>query len=53
MRSTGKKSNLLRSNLFFNNTNIKSNFLINLGYGIKEEYTRLPRLDFNLDAKII
>jgi 3-hydroxypropanoate dehydrogenase len=38
---------------FFNNTNIKSNFLINLGYGIKEDYTRLPRLDFNLAAKII
>ncbi len=38
---------------FFNNTNIKSNFLINLGYGIKEEYKRLPRLDFNLAAKII
>ncbi len=38
---------------FFAGTNIKSNFLINLGYGIKEEYQRLPRLDFNLAAKII
>lgn len=41
-------------NDFFANTNIKSNFLVNLGYGINEEqYQRLPRLDFTETSKII
>lgn len=41
-------------NDFFANTNIKSNFLVNLGYGINEEqYQRLPRLDFTDTSKIL
>lgn len=39
---------------FFANSTIKSNFLINLGYGIHDEgYQRLPRLDFDETSKIL
>lgn len=40
---------------FFDNTNIKSNFLINLGYEEKDEnlYDRLKRYNFEEVAKII
>lgn len=39
---------------FFAGTNIKSNFLINLGYGdYTDLYPRLPRLSFDSAAKII
>lgn len=38
---------------FFNGTDIKSNFLINIGYGIDSGYDRLPRLDFKESAKIL
>ena len=39
---------------FFAGTNIKSNFLCNLGYGDGEKlFPRLPRFDFDEMAKII
>lgn len=40
-------------NEFFKGTNYKSNFLINLGYGIPDGYPRLPRLDFDESSKIL
>lgn len=40
-------------NEFFKGTDIKSNFLINIGYGIDSGYERLPRLNFNESAKIL
>lgn len=53
----GPMSGFLNESLdndFFNGTNIKSNFLVNLGYGINDEkYQRLPRLDFNETSKIL
>lgn len=45
--------NEILDNDFFSGSNIKSNFLINLGYGIEEKYSRLPRLDFKETSKII
>ncbi len=40
--------------LFFTGTKIRSNFLCNLGYGIKEKlYPRGPRLSFDEACKII
>ncbi len=39
---------------FFSGTDIKSNLLINIGYGISDnKYKRLPRLDFNETSQII
>lgn len=38
----------MTDDVFFKGTTIKSNFLCNLGYGLKEKlYPRLPRFDFN------
>lgn len=56
--STGPMSGFNNQSLdedFFKGTNIKSNFLINIGYEDKEEklYERLKRYDFNDVAKII
>lgn len=46
--------NTALDNDFFPNSSIKSNFLINLGYGINEEtYQRLPRLDFHEVSQIL
>ncbi len=40
--------------IFFNNTSIQSNFLCNLGYGVKEKlFPRSPRLDFKEACQII
>ena len=47
-------SNELVDKTFFENTNIKSNFLCCIGYGDSEKiFQRLPRLDFNEACEII
>ncbi len=38
---------------FFAGTNIKSNFLINIGYGVDEPFPRLPRLSFEDACQIV
>lgn len=40
--------------VYFSGTEIKSNFLCNLGYGVADKtYARAPRLDFETAAKIL
>jgi len=47
-------SNELVDKTFFENTNIKSNFLCCIGYGDSDKiFQRLPRLDFDEACEII
>lgn len=46
-------NNALVDETFFAGTNVKSNFLLNIGYGSQEKlFPRSPRLDFSEIAKI-
>lgn len=47
-------NNALVDETFFAGTNVKSNFLLNIGYGSQEKlFARSPRFDFNEIAKIV
>jgi 3-hydroxypropanoate dehydrogenase len=47
-------NNALVDEIFFAGTNVKSNFLLNIGYGSQEKlFARSPRFDFNEIAKIV